>query len=53
MNTYIWLGIILAVILFSVWRMRVEYHRGYTDGALMVLEDWRKHLEEEGDGKDE
>jgi hypothetical protein len=44
MNTYIWVGIIIGVILFSVWRMEIEYRRGYRDGATKILDEWREFV---------
>lgn len=46
MTTYIWVAIIAALFLFSLWRMKVEYRRGFHDGATKVLGEWKQYMNE-------
>lgn len=45
-NTYIWVAIIVILFLFTLWRMKVEYRRGFHDGATKVLGEWKQYMNE-------
>ena len=46
---YIWVAILAALFLFSLWRMKVEYRRGFRDGATKILNEWKQYMNMEDD----
>jgi hypothetical protein len=45
MNNYIWAAIVVVLFLFSLWRMKQEYRRGFRDGATKILNEWKQFHE--------
>lgn len=42
MDNLIWVVIVAALFLFSLYRMKQEYRRGFQDGASRVLAEWKE-----------
>lgn len=44
MNNYIWAAVIVVLFLFTSWRMKIEYQRGFRNGARKILGEWKQYM---------